>query len=97
MPCFDGMHCCRFSMSESNVGALPFAVGDYVAARARMSCVSAGVPHDVTRHRGCAYSACDAALCMRCRVTKGDRDTLYLDVVHRLFVFDETRFNLSPF
>jgi hypothetical protein len=49
MPCFDGMHCCRFSMSESNVGALPFAVGDYVAARARMSCVcvrvSGGVPH----------------------------------------------------
>lgn len=54
MPCFDGMHCCRFSMSESNEGSLPFVVGDYVAACARVMRVSAGVPHVDTRHRGCA-------------------------------------------
>lgn len=44
-------------MSESSEGSLPIAVGDYVAVHARMSCVSAGVPHDDTHHRGCAYSA----------------------------------------
>jgi hypothetical protein len=57
MPCFDGMHCADLLMSESNEGSLPIAVGDYVAVHARMSCVSGGVPHDDTHHRGCACSA----------------------------------------
>jgi hypothetical protein len=36
MPCFDGMHCADLLMSESNVGALPIVVGDFVAACVRV-------------------------------------------------------------
>jgi hypothetical protein len=37
MPCFDGMHCVDFLMSESTVGAFVVVVGDFVAVRARTS------------------------------------------------------------
>jgi hypothetical protein len=50
MPCFDGMHCVDFLMSESSEGSLPIAVGDFVAVHAR---TSRGMPHVDTRKRGC--------------------------------------------
>ena len=36
MPCFDGMHCADFLMSESSEGSLPIVVGDFVAAYVRV-------------------------------------------------------------